>query len=174
MTRFKSWRICRYARFALFAIMIGAGHIGPSATASAQDQSAATPKDAIFARKILMDTVSMNMDEIEAMTGSPDPIDMAEGREHADIVSVLLQIFPHVFPPATNQWKPNVDRDPGTDTYASPEIWAHYADFYQRAAAASKIAFTASRAKSQADFRSAIAQLRQACDSCHATYQKTE
>lgn len=143
-------------------------------TAVAQDQSAATPKDAIFARKILMGTVGMNMDQLESMTGMPNPINMEDGREHADIVSVLLQVFPHLFPPATNQWKPNVDRDPGADTYASPDVWSHFADFYGRAAAASKIAFSASRAKTETEFRSAVAQLRTACDSCHAAYQKTE
>ena len=49
--------------------------------ALAQDQSAAVPKDAIFARKILMDAISRNMDELEGMTSSGKAIDLAEGRE---------------------------------------------------------------------------------------------
>jgi cytochrome c556 len=159
----------------LGTVMLAAGLLGTGGAASAQDQSAATPKDTIFARKILMDTVGMNMDELEGMTGSPMPIDMDEAHEHADIVSVLLQVFPHVFPPGTNQWKPGaVGRDPGTDTYASPDVWTNFSDFYKRAADASNLAFKASRASTESDFRGYVGQLRQACDGCHARYQKTE
>jgi cytochrome c556 len=152
--------------------MLAAGLIG-AGTAAGQDQSAAAAQDAIFARKILMDSVGMNMDELEGLTESPKPIDLGHGREHADIISVLLQVFPHVFPPGTNLWKPGT-RDPGTDTYASPDVWTSYSDFYKRAVEASKIAFKASRAQTESDFRSQVAQLRQACDGCHAKYQKTE
>ncbi len=42
--------------------------LGVSLLAWGQDQSAALAKDAIFARKILMDTISNNMDELETMT----------------------------------------------------------------------------------------------------------
>ena len=151
------------------------GLVGVNSVATGQDQSAATPKDAIFARKILMDTVSLHMDELETMTGSPKAINLDEGHEHADIVSVLLQLFPHIFPPSTNQWKAGAtDRDPGTDTYASPDVWTNFSDFYKRTSEASTIAFKASRAAAEAEFRSQIGQLRQACDSCHAKYQKTE
>src|SRR5262245_36008048 len=81
----------------------------------AQDQRVAVPKDAIFARKILMDGSSRNIDELEGMTSSGKAINLAEGREHADAISVMLMAFPHLFPPSTNQWRPNVDRDPGRD-----------------------------------------------------------
>jgi cytochrome c556 len=142
--------------------------------ALAQDQSAATPKDAIFARKLLMSMVGDNMDELEDMilTGR---IDMGEAHEHANNVSTLLLVFPHVFPPTTNQWKPDVtDRDAATDTYASPDLWTNFADFYQRANEASTIAFNASRANNESGVRSSVAALRQACDGCHARYMKTQ
>jgi len=142
--------------------------------ALAQDQSAAVPKDAIFARKILMDAISRNMDELEGMTSSGKAINLAEGREHADAISVMLMAFPHLFPPSTNQWRPNVDRDPGRDTYASPDVWARFADFYAQAANASKVAHNASRAQQEAAFKSFVAGLRTACDSCHAVYLKSE
>jgi len=152
-----------------------AGFLAAGAAASAQDLSAATPKDAIFARKILMNSVSDNMDELEGMAQSSKPIDMDEAHEHSDIVSVLLLVFPHVFLPSTNQWKPGVtDRDPATDTYASPDLWIDFADFYKRATEAADIAFQASRANTEGDFRRHVAQLRQACDACHARYRKTE
>jgi cytochrome c556 len=143
-------------------------------TASGQDQSEAIVKDAIFARKILMNTIGTNMDELETMTSSNKPINLAEGHEHADNISVLLMAFPHLFGAATNQWKPNVERDPGRDTYASPDLFTHYADFYARAASASKTAFRASRAEKESEFRNYVAELRVACDSCHGLYLKTD
>ena len=142
--------------------------------AFAQDQSAAAPKDAIFARKILMDAIGRNMDELEGMTSSGKAINLAEGREHADAISVMLMAFPHLFPPSTNQWRPNVDRDPGRDTYASPDVWTRFTDFYAQAANASKAAYNASRAEQEAAFKSFVASLRTGCDSCHAVYLKSE
>ena len=130
-------------------------------------------KDAIFARKILMDTINTNMDEIEGMISSGKPINLDEAHEHADAISVMLMAFPHLFAESTNQWKPNVERDPGTDTFASPAVWSNFPDFYDRAAKASKSAYNASRAKNETDFKSFAKQLRESCDSCHAAYQKT-
>jgi len=89
------------------------GLVAAGATvALAQDQSAAAPKDTIFARKILMDTIGHNMDELEEMARTGQPIDLADSREHADTISVMLMAFPHLFPQSTNQWRPSVERDP--------------------------------------------------------------
>jgi cytochrome c556 len=145
-----------------------------SCAASGQERSAAPAKEVIFARKILMDTINNNMDELEGMIEAGKDINLAEAREHADIISVMLMAFPHLFPESTNQWKPNVERDPGTDTYASPDVWSNYADFYRQAADASKIAYKASRAKQEAEFKTFVAGLRAACDNCHAAYQKSD
>jgi cytochrome c556 len=131
-------------------------------------------KDVIFARKILMDAINTNMDEIETMTGSANEINLHDGREHADTISVMLMAFPHLFPTSTNQWKAAAVRDPGTDTFASPEVWTNYADFYKQAAGASKIAYNAGRAKEQGAYRTYITELRQACNACHKAYQKEE
>jgi cytochrome c556 len=154
--------------------VLAVGFLGVSSLAWGQDQSAAMPKDAIFARKIIMDTIGANMDEIETMTNSSNAINLTEGHEHADTVSVMLMAFPHLFPPSTNQWKPNAERDPGRDTFASPEVWTKFADFYQQAATASKLAYNASRAKQESDFRKSIVALRNVCDSCHAVYLKID
>jgi hypothetical protein len=144
-------------------------------TASAAlTQGLPPPKDTIFARKILMGSIDMNMDEIETMTAPDGTLNLGEGQEHADIVSIMLMSFPHMFPPGTNQWVANADRDPATDTFASPDVWSNFADFYQRAQAASKIAFDASRAKRPDDFKALVVQLRAACNGCHATYMKTD
>jgi hypothetical protein len=57
---------------------------------------------------------------------------------------------------------------------SAAELWTNFADFHGRAAVASKLAFDASNAKSSSEFRALIAQLRTACNSCHALYQKTD
>ena len=139
--------------------VLTAGVLGVSVVALGQDQSAATAKDAIFARKILMDTIGHNTDE---------------GTEHADNVSVMLMAFPHLFPPSSNQWKPNLERDPGTDTFAAPEVWTRFSDFYLQASNASKLAYKVSRADSEAEFKTLFGELRESCNACHAAFLKTE
>jgi len=154
------------------AAVLVAGALGGGSVAFGQDASA-PPKEIIFARKILMDSINDNMDDLEAMVAQ-GKIDLNEGKPHSNIVSVMLMAFPHLFPPATNDWKPGGNRDPGTDTFAAPEVWTNYADFYKRAKDASEIAFKASRAGTEAAFKDQIGQLRIACDSCHGIYLKKE
>jgi cytochrome c556 len=152
---------------------LAAGLLATSLIAKAQDQSAATAKDVILARKTLMDSLSDNMDQIETMI-STGKIDLADAHEHADTISVMLMAFPHLFPPASNQWKPNADLDPGTDTFASPEAWSKFPDFYQRAAAASKTAFDMSHADKVDELKTRAKELRVDCNACHALYLKTQ
>jgi cytochrome c556 len=140
-----------------------------------QEHGVTPAQDVIFARKILMGSIDMQMDEIETMTAEGGILNLADGQEHSDIISVMLMSFPHMFPASTNQWKPDdPDRDPATDTYAAPELWSNFPDFYERARDASKIALDAARARSADDFKVLIAQLRVACNSCHGLYQKTD
>jgi cytochrome c556 len=145
-----------------------------TAPAPAQEPTLPPAKDTIFARKILMGAIDMNMDEIEAMLAPEGKLDLAEGQEHAGIISTMLMAFPHMFPAPTNQWKPGVERDPALDTFASPDVWTNMADFYRRASEASKIAWNASRATRPDTFRPLMAQLRAHCNACHAVYMKTE
>jgi cytochrome c556 len=163
----------RWPRAAAMIGMVGlcAGALSPNAWG--QDRGATPPKEAIFARKILMDSIGRNMDDLEANAGS-DKVDLNEGRDHADIVSVMLMAFPHLFPQSTDEWKPNVDRDPGSDTFAAPEIWSRFADFYKRAQDAAQIAYKASRAETEQAFKDQVAQLRVACDSCYGVYMKKD
>jgi cytochrome c556 len=139
-----------------------------------QDQGMTPPKDTIFARKIMMGAIDMNMDEIETMLLPEGKLNLAEGTEHADTISIMLMAIPHLFPASTNQWKPNVDRDPATDTFASPDLWTNFADFYKRAGDASNTALEAARARKAEDFRARIVELRAQCNACHALYQKTQ
>jgi len=159
----------RGARAATIVALFIAAPMNP---ASAQDQPA--PKDTIFARKILMGAIDMNMDEIETMLAPEGKLELNDAQEHAETISTMLMAFPHMFPQVTNQWKQGADRDPATDTFASPEVWTNFADFYQRATESSKIAWNASRAKHPADFKSLIVQLRERCNSCHAANMKAD
>jgi cytochrome c556 len=145
-----------------------------AAAALAQDLSAATPKDTIFARKILMDTIDHNMDALEEMVRSGQPIDFADASEHADTISVMLQAFPHMFPPSTNQWRQDMQRDAARDTFASPDVWTNFSDFYRQATVASKLAYRISKATQAGPFKATLASLRTACDSCHAVYLKSD
>jgi len=164
------------ARFAglLCGGLLSAACLFAPCVAPGQEQGVTPPKDTIFARKILMGGISENMDEIEAMLAPEGRLNLAEGQEHADTISIMLMAFPHMFPASTNQWVAGADRDPATDTYASPDVWARFPDFYRLADAASKIAFAASRAKRADEFNAQIVQLRAACDGCHAVYQKVD
>jgi cytochrome c556 len=155
----------------LAAAVIGMLFAAPFALG--QEPTGPPPKDTIFARKILMGAIDMNMDAVETMLAPNRKLDATEAREHADTISIMLMSFPHMFPAATNQWKPGADRDPATDTFASPDVWSNFADFYQRASAASKLAQQASNAKRLDEFRGLIEQLRAACNGCHEKYMKT-
>jgi cytochrome c556 len=152
-------------------IMLAGMLVLAASAASAQDQGAATAADAILARKTMMGALSDKMDDIETAI-SAGKVDLDQARAAADTVSVYLMAFPHLFPPVTNQWKPGADRDPATDTFASPDVWTKFADFYQIATAAAKSAFAASRAQSEAELKATIEQLRLQCNACHTAYLK--
>jgi cytochrome c556 len=158
---------------ALGGACLAAALLGTSWIASAQDQSAAMTKDLIFARKTMMSTLSDHMDQIEMMIAS-GKINLDSAHEHADTISVMFMAFPHLFPASSNQWKPNADLDPATDTFASPDVWTKFPDFYQRATAASKIAYDMSRAENADKLKAGAKELRAACDGCHALNLKLQ
>jgi cytochrome c556 len=159
---------------AIACVGLAGGLLATSLIAMAQDQSAAIVKDVIFARKTMMSSISDNMDQIEKMIAIGKKIDLDDGHEHADTISVMFMAFPHLFPPSSNQWKPNADLDPATDTFASPDAWSKFSDFYGRAASASKTAFDMSRADKEDEFKARAKELRVACDACHALYLKAQ
>jgi cytochrome c556 len=159
--------------FGLAALSLAVLSPGHGGLALSQDQGNAVPVDVIAARKILMDAVGSNMDGLESIVAG-SKVDLAEGKDHADTISVMLMSLPHLFPPGTNRSKPDVARDRGRDTAAAPEIWTRYTDFYKRAEVAAKIAYNASRADDEAGLKQYTAELRHACDSCHAIYMKRD
>ena len=153
-------------------LAVAAALLGSSGGARTQENSASVVADKIFARKILMDTIDTRMDSIDFMVTSNKPMDFASAVDDADTISAMLLAFPHLFPPETNQWKQDAKRDPARDTFASPELWVKFADFYRRAGEASRIALEASQAKKVEEFKTHFEALRAACDACHALYVK--
>ena len=143
--------------------------LGPGWIATAQDQSPVTPQDVIDARKILMDVLDDKLITLERSAQTRE-LDLADARTQGDTISVLLLAFPHLFPPASNRWKPDNDPDPVTATLASPDIWHDPADFRKRAGDASKVAFGLAHAANLDEAAGLIMQLRVTCDSCHALY----
>src|ERR1700761_8061970 len=154
------------------ALAVAAAIMFTAAPSFAEDQP--PPKDTIFARKIVMGEIDMNMDEIETMLAPEGKLELTDAQEHAEVISTLLMAFPHLFPPSTNQWKQGATRDPATDTFANPAIWSSFSEFYKRAGEASKIAWNASRAKRADEFAAQIKELRLRCNGCHALNMKTE
>jgi cytochrome c556 len=169
----RSFRPRRWLAAAMGCAMLATGWLSMSHVAQAQDQSAATSDDVIMARKTAMDTLSDRMDQIEQMI-STNKINLDAAHEDADTISVLLMAFPHLFPPASNAWKPGVDIDPVTGTYASPDVWSKFSDFYKRAGDASKTAYDISRADKADELKAKTAVLRTACNACHAVYLKMQ
>ena len=163
-----------FAAVLLLAVTMPLAQAQRKAKAVATSQAVPPAKDTIFARKILMSSISDNMDEIEAMLEPGGKFETAEAREHADLISIMLLSFPHMFPPATNQWKDGATRDAAHDTFASPDVWTRFQDFYARAKSASDVALQAAKAASFAEYKARAAELRTACDACHALYLKID
>jgi cytochrome c556 len=139
----------------------------------AQDQRAATIPDVIFARKTLMNFMCDKLADIERRIALGH-IDLDGERGTADAISVMFMAFPHLFPPDSNQWNPAADPDPAADTYASPELWNRYSDFYRLAAAAARSARDMSRADEIDEFKTHARELRIICDTCHALYSENQ
>lgn len=137
--------------------------------AAPAQESAAPTQDVIFARKTLKDTVCEKMMDIERMIGVGQ-IDLDAVHTKADAISALLSAFPHLFPPASNRWKPDAEGSPETLTLASPDLWTSFPDFYRQAEGAARSAFDLSRAETAEDVKARARELRIACDTCHALY----
>ena len=170
MIRFKQMHLRSRWVAAVAAATSLAAVLGTSVIALGQDQSISA-KDIIFARKTLMATIARNMYPLDQMreTGK---YDLVRGQANADSISAMLMAFPYLFPPTTNTWTDKAPRDPAVDTFASPTIWQAFTAFFKESQAASTVAFELSHAQNDTEFRIKARDLRLACDTCHAAYQK--
>ena len=151
--------------FFLAAAIATAGSILMSAPIRGQEQTVATPADTIMARKTVMDTLSDKMDAIELMISS-NKIDLKTGQDGANDISVYLMAFPLLFPG---------DQSVEAECHARSDrryiLIARRMDQVRRllsaGTAASKAAFTASRAQNDADFKAADHAVAYSCNACH-------
>jgi len=160
----------RRRRMVIAIAIVAASVLTLDPVAMGQNQSAATAKDVIWARKILMATIGDNADQIRSMISERN-IDLNKAQEAARNISVMLKAFPHLFPPTSNQWKEGVS-DPVTDTIASPDIWTDFSDFYRLATGVANIADDISHADNEEEVRNRFRALGINCDLCHALYLK--
>jgi cytochrome c556 len=168
-----SSRLPRRAAAAIARAGLVAAVLAASLAAVAQDQRAATIPDVIFARKTLMNFMCDKLADIERRIALGH-IDLDGERGTADAISVMFMAFPHLFPPGSNQWNPAADPDPAADTYASPELWTRFSDFYRLARAAAQSAHDMSRADKIDEFKTRARELRIICDTCHALYSENQ
>jgi cytochrome c556 len=165
---------CRKRGIAVAIAVLLACFLATGIAATAHDKTrdqGSIAQDAIFARKSLMNAVMDHMDQIGEMISSQQ-IELREANRRAHTIEVMFMAFPHLFPPASNQWKEDVDLDPVSDTIASPDIWTDFADFYRRSAVAANTAHELSRADSEDEVKRLYRALGVACDTCHAIYMK--
>ena len=101
-------------------------------------------------------------------------IDLAEGTEHADNVSVMLMAFPHLFRLAPMSGSRTSSVIPEQTLLLLPKSGPRFSDFYLQASNASKLAYKVSRADSEAEFKTLFGELRESCNACHAAFLKTE
>jgi cytochrome c556 len=153
---------CWLATLVGATVVLPAAGQGPTTGLTGIDK----PGDVVQARQLLMDAIDEDMHDIDfAGSGQSFPLDTLKA--HADRISTLMSAFPHLFPPQTQP-------SPDTPTTASPVVWKEFADFYDRSVAAAKTALDASQAATLDQFKPLGAQLRAACDSCHAKYMVVE
>jgi hypothetical protein len=134
----------------------------------------ASPKDTIFARKIVMGAIDMNMDEIETMLA---PGGEAQSRRRAGTCRHDLDYADgdpaHVSGEHKSMGAERRARSRDGHLCGSGAV-DQFRRFLSASGEASKIASEAARAKGAEDFRARISELRAACNSCHAVYQKTD
>ena len=128
----------------------------------------AEPEELIEARRALMDRAEDLMKPIDGFTVG-EPADPKELRENAETIGAMLHAVPHLFPPTTNQFDPEA-RDP--PTLALPTIWQRFAAFETFAENAQRMAAALEMSEDGEPLRAASAQLRAACDACHAGFMK--
>ncbi|MEY4761638.1 MAG: Cytochrome [Pseudomonadota bacterium] len=124
------------------------------------------PKAVITARQELMEHIELLMEPIDTITIRPVR-DVARLHSNAEVIGAMLTAVPHLFPPTTNRYDPQVLQP---ETIALPEIWKSFQAFYGLAGAAVQAAEAMALAEGTQNLRAASRRLRAACEACHAIY----
>lgn len=124
------------------------------------------PEELIEAREALMVEMERIMRPLDSYTiGEPAaPEDL---RSVAQTVSQMMLAVPHLFPPTTNLYDPNV---PIPKTLALPPIWQNWAAFEKLAEASHEEAEKVAKMQTPAELKAGALALRATCDACHAGF----
>jgi cytochrome c556 len=126
------------------------------------------PGEVIEARRVLMLEAERLMKPIDSYSMA-QPGEPAALRSAARTLESMLLALPHLFPPTTNLFDPDVREPP---TIALPTIWSRFAAFETFAESAERAAAAAAVAEDGEPLREASARLRAACDTCHRAFTK--
>jgi cytochrome c556 len=126
------------------------------------------PEEVIEARRVLMAEAQRLMAPVDAFADG-EPADAVVLRANAASLEALLLALPHLFPPTTNRFDPNVLDPP---TVALPVIWQRFPAFLTFAESSERAAAALRDAQDTEALRAASARLRGTCDTCHAQFMK--
>lgn len=126
------------------------------------------PMEIIEARRVLMTEAERLMKPIDSLSIG-EPGDPAALRSAAITLESLLLVVPHLFPPTTNLFDPQLHDPPTT---ALPAIWSRFAAFETFAASAERAAAALATSEDGEPLRAASERLRASCDACHAGFMK--
>jgi cytochrome c556 len=93
--------------------------------------------------------------------------DVTKLHTNAQVIGAMLLALPHLFPPTTNLYDPQVQLPV---TLALPQIWKDFGSFYKLAAATATAAEVMGTAQGTPALRAASLKLRASCDACHALH----
>nr|MBO2514355.1 hypothetical protein [Gammaproteobacteria bacterium] len=122
----------------------------------------------IEARRVLMIRTEELMLPIDAFAAGAEA-ESETLRAAAESIEAMLLALPHLFPPTTNRYDPDV-LEP--ETRALPEIWRDFAAFRAMATAAEEAAAALADAEDEPTGRAAALRLRGTCDGCHSRFAK--
>jgi cytochrome c556 len=126
------------------------------------------PEEVIEARRVLMTEAQRLMEPVDRFVLG-EPADPAVLRANATSLEALLLALPHLFPPTTNRFDPNLLDPP---TVALPAIWQRFPAFLTFAESAERAAAALRDAEDTEALRAASARLRGMCDTCHVQFMK--
>jgi cytochrome c556 len=124
------------------------------------------PKEIITARLELMEHMEELMKPIDTLQVE-DVSDAAVVKFNAEVVGAILTAVPHLFPPTTNLYDPEVLIP---ETLALPQVWQQFDTFHKLADAAVKEAGSMAEAEGLQAQRAQSLKLRASCDACHELF----
>lgn len=146
-------------------IMIACCCLLMAVPAAAQHEDIPEP-DIVYGRQVLMTELLNLMLPIDRAAAG-DPFDLDDARRNAEAISAILVAFPWMFPDDT---KVADTRDNAWQSIATDLVWEESEAFHETAEEAAAFAFDMVTLVDEAEFRQKARELRQRCDSCHASF----